>query len=178
MEFEFVLKKTIIKIKVKDSQSQEGDHMARLSDVIEEFIKQLFDESDNGILEIQRNELANQFGCAPSQINYVLMTRFNIEKGYYIESKRGGGGSIKITRVNFDENEYLNKMISDKIGSSLSQSLAESYIDAFLEHDFITERESEIMKAAVNDRAICAQQGERDYIRASILKSMLVVLVS
>ena len=81
MEFEFVLKKTIIKIKVKDSQSQEGDHMARLSDVIEEFIKQLFDESDNGILEIQRNELANQFGCAPSQINYVLMTRFNIEKG-------------------------------------------------------------------------------------------------
>lgn len=151
--------------------------MARLSDIIEEFIKRLFEESDDGILEIQRNELASRFGCAPSQINYVLMTRFNVEKGYYIESRRGGGGSIRITRVRFDENEYLNRMISDKIGSSISQSLAESYIDAFLEHNFITEREADIMRAALNDKAISAQPGERDYIRASILKSMLIVLI-
>lgn len=151
--------------------------MARLSDIIEEFIKRMFEESDDGILEIQRNELASRFGCAPSQINYVLMTRFNVEKGYYIESRRGGGGSIRITRVRFDGNEYLNRMISDKIGSSISQSLAESYIEAFLEHNFITQREAEIMRAAVNDRAIPCQPRDRDSIRASILKSMLIVLI-
>lgn len=154
-----------------------GDKVARLADIIESFIKDLFDETDNGILEIQRNELANRFGCAPSQINYVLMTRFNIDKGYYIESKRGGGGSIRITKIIFDRNEYLNDLIFEKMGSSITQGAAESYIDAFFENNFITQREAAMMKAAVNDKAISAGQGDRDSIRANILKSMLVVLL-
>lgn len=152
--------------------------MPRLSDLIEEFIKRMFEETDGDILEIQRNELANHFGCAPSQINYVLMTRFNTDRGYYIESKRGGGGSIRITRISLDGNDYLNKLISEKIGDEITQRAAESYIDAFLDHNLITEREASIMNAAINDKTINVQQEMRDSLRANILKSMLIVLLS
>lgn len=151
--------------------------MARLSDIIEEFIKDMFETSDDDMLEIQRNELANHFGCAPSQINYVLMTRFGTDRGYYIESRRGGGGSIRITRVKLDEKEYLKGLLSKKIGDAISQRTAESYIDSFLEHGYLSEREAAIMKAAVNDRSIAVQPEDRDYIRSSILKSMLIVLI-
>ncbi|KPU42666.1 transcriptional regulator CtsR [Oxobacter pfennigii] len=151
--------------------------MARLSDIIEEFIKQLLNNSQDDILEIQRNELANKFSCAPSQINYVLMTRFTVDRGYYIESRRGGGGSIRITRVSLDNNAYFKDLISDRIGQSISQSSAESYIDAFLEQNLITPREAALMKAAVNDKAINIQSPDKDSIRASLLKSMLIVLL-
>ena len=85
-------KEIIISMKVKESQKQkmkkEVDFM-RMSDIIEEFIKELFSEEDE--IEIQRNELAEQFNCVPSQINYVISTRFKPNQGYYVESKRGGG---------------------------------------------------------------------------------------
>ena len=70
----------------------------RMSDMIEDFIKDLFEEDD--LVEIQRNDLAQKFNCVPSQINYVIATRFKPSQGYYVESKRGGGGSIKIKKVN------------------------------------------------------------------------------
>lgn len=152
--------------------------MPRLSDIIEEFIKNLFDEADDSMLEIRRNELASHFGCAPSQINYVLTTRFTADKGYYIESRRGGGGSIRITKVSLDTDDYLSRLISEKIGKSVTQSSAESYIDAFLEQDLITEREGALMKAAVNDKSMGIQPQDRDAIRAGILKSMLLVLIN
>jgi len=151
--------------------------MPILSDVIEAFIKRLFNESQSDILEIQRNELAIHFGCAPSQINYVLMTRFTIGRGYYIESKRGGGGSIKITRASLDDNEYVGSLISEGIGQSISHGVAESYVDMFLEQQLISVREAAIMKAAVNDKSIGIQSQERDSIRANILKAMLIVLI-
>lgn len=171
------MKYNIFVMKVKESQSQKGDKMPSISDIIEEFIKALFQESENGILEIQRNELALQFRCAPSQINYVLMTRFSINRGYYIESKRGGGGSIRITKVCFDNNEYLRDLISEKMNEAISQRTAELYIDSFLENELITDREAIIMKAAINDKAINMQPQNKDIIRAGILKSMLIVLI-
>ena len=151
--------------------------MPRLSDIIEEFIKGLLRESEKDMLEIQRNELASHFGCAPSQINYVLMTRFTVDKGYYIESKRGGGGSIRITRASIDNNEYFRSLISGKIGLSITQNTAESYINSFLEHKLITQREASIMKVVVNDKIINLPTQDRDVIRANILKSMMIVLV-
>lgn len=151
--------------------------MARLADVIEDFIKGMFQEVDDGVLEIKRNELAGQFGCAPSQINYVLMTRFNIDKGYYIESHRGGGGSIRITRVNLDRNEYIDSLISEKIGPAITQGNAESYINDFQENGYISEREAALMKAAVNDKIFNGIQCDRDTIRTRVLKSMMAVLL-
>ena len=88
--------------------------MARLSDVIEDFIKQMFNENDENVIFIQRNELADQFRCAPSQINYVLTTRFTYEKGYLIESKRGGGGHIAIKQLEQDSASKREELISEQ----------------------------------------------------------------
>ncbi|EYE88933.1 CtsR family transcriptional regulator [Fervidicella metallireducens AeB] len=148
--------------------------MARLSDIIENFIKQLIEEADRDVLEIQRNELANMFNCAPSQINYVLTTRFNIDKGYYIESKRGGGGCIKITKIKMDENDYFKQVIWNNIGNEITQSEAEGYIKIFYERGLINEREAKMMKAALNDKTLMLPGSMRDVLRAQILKTMLI----
>ena len=82
----------------------------RISDIIEDFIKEMFDETD--FIEIQRNDLAQQFNCVPSQINYVISTRFKPSQGYYVESKRGGGGHITIKRINTTKSNALMHIIS------------------------------------------------------------------
>jgi transcriptional regulator CtsR len=122
--------------------------MARLSDAIEEFIKRMMDNGSERELQIQRNELADYFSCAPSQINYVLTTRFTVDRGYYIESKRGGGGCIIIRHVEFDEHKSLWDIINDRIGNSITYDGGMQIIDGLLSSDIITERESNIMKAA------------------------------
>jgi len=150
--------------------------LARLSDIIEEFIKQLMHESD--AVEIQRNELANRFNCAPSQINYVIDTRFTNERGYYVESRRGGGGYIKIKRVNIQHGiNYLMHIISS-MGSSISQHSAECFINNFVDYEELTEREGYILKAAVSDKVLGnIPLPYRDQIRASILKNALMSLL-
>ena len=151
--------------------------MARLSDIIEDFIKRMIDDT-NGVVEIQRNELANQFNCVPSQINYVIDTRFTTERGYYVESRRGGGGHIRIKRVNINRaGNYLMHIVAS-MGNSLSQQSAEVFINNFVDYDVITERESYILKAATSDKVLgSVQLPERDVLRAAILKNMLLSLL-
>jgi len=148
--------------------------MARLSDIIESFIKELMNDDDKQFVEIQRNELANTFKCAPSQINYVLETRFTIDRGYIIESKRGGGGYIKIYKASLPK-EWVYEII-ENIGNSLSEGKAKNYIDALLEHKFITEREAAIMKSVLNDRILPLNQEEKNVLKAILLKSMIMEL--
>ncbi|OFI06927.1 transcriptional regulator CtsR [Clostridium acetireducens DSM 10703] len=152
--------------------------MARLSDIIEEFIKDMFEENNKGELQIQRNELANYFSCAPSQINYVLTTRFTTEKGYYIESKRGGGGYITIKRVEFNENTSLAEVINEKIGEWITYDKAIKIIEGLLEARIINNREAALMKVAINDRNLGSEFGIRNKIRANILKAMIMVVLS
>lgn len=151
--------------------------MARLSDIIEAFIKQMIDDTD-GTIEIQRNELASQFNCVPSQINYVIDTRFTTERGYYVESRRGGGGHIRIKRVNISRpGNYLMHIVVS-MGNTISQQSAEAFVNNFVDYDVITPREGYILKAAVSDKALGAiQLPERDRIRATILKNMLTSLL-
>jgi len=150
--------------------------VARLSDVIEQFIKEMFKESSERELQIQRNELANLFSCAPSQINYVLTTRFTTDKGYYIESKRGGGGCILIRRVDYVEHKSLAEYINEKIGDSITYDSGAQIIDSLLESNKITQREAMLMKVAINDRTLV--QGEnRNRLRADILKSLIMVVL-
>jgi transcriptional regulator CtsR len=151
--------------------------MARLSDIIEGFIKDMLEGTDENVLEIQRNELANSFHCAPSQINYVLTTRFSTERGYYIESRRGGGGCIIIKKINIDNNDYIREVIWNNIGSEINQQLAEDYISLFLEREYITERESLLMRGAINDKTLLLPQSIRDKVRAQILKTMLIAVI-
>ena len=128
--------------------------MARLSDIIENFIKKMINENDGDQILIQRNELADQFRCAPSQINYVLTTRFTYEKGYVIESRRGGGGHIVIKQVNYDSSERRSKIIYEAIGDTSTYHNALAIISNLLDIDLITKREADIMRMAINDRTL------------------------
>lgn len=153
--------------------------MARLSDMIEEFIKELLADCAPEAVEIRRNELAAQFHCVPSQINYVIDTRFSEEKGYFVESRRGGGGCIRIYRMQFDkkDNHYFMHVIAG-IGACLSQNDARIFIRNFFEYNVITEREARLLEAAVSDKMLYAvPQEERDQYRAALLKHMLTALV-
>ncbi|HHT65903.1 MAG: CtsR family transcriptional regulator [Caldicoprobacterales bacterium] len=151
--------------------------MARLSDVIEEFIKSLLRESE-GQLELQRNELADYFECAPSQINYVLATRFSLNQGYHIESRRGGGGYIRILRLDVDKNDYLHYLLSEGIGAKVSEQAALQIINRMKEQEYITQKTAYLMKSAVLDKAIGMPSSLKDNIRAGILKSMITAILA
>ena len=150
--------------------------MARLSDIIEEFIKNLLIENGGNQIQIQRNELADQFRCAPSQINYVLTTRFTYEKGYVIESRRGGGGYIVIKHVTYKGANERNNLIYQVIGDSITNNGAVTLLQSLYESKLITIRELEIMKMAVNDRTLSSAE-ERNKVRADVLKGMLMAIL-
>jgi len=146
--------------------------MSLISNTIEQFILSIL--AENGIAELQRNELANHFSCAPSQINYVLSTRFNTNRGYVIESRRGGGGYIRITRLEFDKTTYLKEILSQHLGNGITYPLAESLIIGLLREKYINSCEARQMLAAIADRTLNVPQPLRDNLRASILKAMII----
>ncbi len=121
--------------------------------------------------------MANYFSCAPSQINYVLTTRFTEDKGYYIESKRGGGGCIIIRRIEFTNNKNLKELIVDRIGNSITYDNAINIIDGLVEMAVITEREAIIMKIAINDRVFGNIDISKNMLRANILKNIIMVII-
>src|SRR5690554_260941 len=146
--------------------------MASISDQIEYYLKKLI-EKYKGEVEIKRNQLANDFNCAPSQINYVLETRFPLEKGYVVESQRGGGGYIRIIRVKIESgNEYLQELVS-RLGDLISQNEAEAVIYRLYENNFINKREKALMESVVHKKIIGVNLPYRDYIRGRILMAML-----
>jgi transcriptional regulator CtsR len=148
--------------------------MSRISDLIEKFISQMLEEG-KGAVEIQRNEMANQFDCAPSQINYVLMTRFTTERGYFIESRRGGGGYIKITRVEVDKDDYLLTLLTKSIGESINKESAFALIEALNKQKLIDAKAVNMLKAAVDDSTLAmVEKPYRDELRAEILKAVIV----
>ena len=145
----------------------------RVSDIIEEFIKELFDDDEE--IEIQRNDLAQKFNCVPSQINYVIQTRFKPSQGYYVESRRGGGGHITIRKVSNTKSDYLLHIIKN-IGDELSNSEAEILISDFLTYNLITGTEAKLIRVATSDNVLDLPKNLRDPLRANILKNMLLNL--
>ena len=146
----------------------------RMSDIIEEFIKQMFEKEDT--IEIQRNDLAQQFNCVPSQINYVIATRFKPSQGYYVESRRGGGGYIKIEKVNVTKSNYLMHVINSMENKITSQEV-DIFISNFLSEDIISKKEAKLLKVATSDNVLTVPQEIKDTLRARIFKNMLVNLV-
>ena len=145
----------------------------RMSDIIEEFIKELFDEEDS--IEIQRNELAEQFNCVPSQINYVIATRFKPSQGYYVESRRGGGGHITIKKVNNTKSDYIMHIINN-IGSEITANEVDILISDFLTYDVIEAKEAKLLKVATSDNVLQLEKDTKDKVRARIFKNMLLNL--
>lgn len=146
----------------------------RISDLIEDFIKDLF-EDDKQLIEIQRNELAEYFNCVPSQINYVISTRFKPSQGYYVESKRGGGGHITIKRVNNSKSDYFMHIIKN-IGDEMTSNDVDILISDFLTYDLITKKEAKLLKVATSDNVLGMTKDLKDKLRAKIFKNMLLNL--
>lgn len=130
--------------------------------------------ADSGSTEIQRNELAQNLGCVPSQINYVIASRFTPEHGYIVESRRGGGGYIKITRVNLDGSKMIMHAVNS-IGSAIDFLSCRAYIINLAQQNLIKRELAQVMLAALSDNALRPLPPElRDEVRASILKQMLL----
>jgi len=150
--------------------------MSILSDTIETFIKaMLTDETDS--VDLKRNELAQYFSCAPSQINYVIKTRFNINQGYHTESRRGGGGYIRIIRVDSCDEEYLMHLLQNSIEGTISQREAVTIISHLMDQKIISKQTALVMRAAVQDKAMMVPINLKDIIRAGILKSMITTIL-
>ncbi|MDD3866253.1 MAG: CtsR family transcriptional regulator [Clostridia bacterium] len=151
--------------------------MARISDLVEQMIKQMIDQNQ-GSIEITRSELAEQMNCVPSQITYVLATRFANHQGYLVESRRGGGGWIRIRRIRqASPSQYLLHALNH-IGEQLSQHQAEILIRNFLDYEIVGERDTKLLTAAVSDHSLSDLPADlKDRTRMTILKNMLTSLM-
>ncbi len=146
--------------------------MAQLSDSIEQFIKELMCEEAH--IELRRNELAQHFGCAPSQINYVLATRFSVDHGYIIESRRGGGGYVRIVRMQEREEGNLLEALLKRVGTSVDEDTANAIITHLTDLKLVTGREAALMRSAVSRNALALPISAKDVLRAAVLRNMLV----
>lgn len=152
--------------------------MRNISDIIEHHLKQIIQQSTSGYIEIQRSEIADKFACVPSQINYVISTRFTVEKGYIVESKRGGGGYIRIRKVDLDDETNLFQALHELIGNSINQSVAEDIIYRIKDEGIISDREAKIMTSAISRHVLHFKIPIRDQLRAEILRSMITAVFS
>lgn len=147
----------------------------RMSDLVAQYIMQMLDEQ-NGSAEIQRNELAGNLGCVPSQINYVITSRFTPEQGYIVESRRGGGGYIRISRVKMDRGTAMMHIINS-VGSSLDKATAEVMLNNMLQRNMIEMQSAKLIAAALSDRTLSqVEQDKRDTVRADLFKNMLLTI--
>lgn len=148
-----------------------------LTDSIAKMIEEMLDEG-HGILELQRNEMATRLGCVPSQISYVISSRFTPERGYVIESRRGGGGCIRITRKQMGRNEYLMHFFC-AIGDSIDEKEAVAYLKNLLGAGLLQEREYRIACAAVSGAALAGlPPTERNTARAQIFKQIILAFMT
>ncbi len=152
--------------------------MGGLSGRIEDFLLELMQDCADGRIEIGRNDLAEKFDCAPSQINYVLSTRFTPYNGYYIESRRGGSGYIRIVRLSYESGGLIKKIINDPGLDSLTSDRCQNLLKGLYDQELISEKEYRLMKMATDESALKDLSLEmRKTVRASILKNMLLVLL-
>lgn len=149
----------------------------RTSDIVAKRILELIEQSEKQTAEIRRNELASALGCVPSQINYVLSSRFTPEQGFIVESRRGGGGFIRITRVKVNRSTAIMHLISS-IGNHLDRGISRAMLENMNHSGVIDERTAMLIDAALSDTSLCNVPHERrSAVRADIFKNMLLLVV-
>jgi len=139
-------------------------------------LKQVLELGGEGHIEIKRSEIADKFQCVPSQINYVINTRFTAERGYLVESKRGGGGYIRILRVRANSQIDLIDDVLRQIEGGASQTMAEDLVYRLIDEQVISKREAKLMLAAIDRSTLDLPLPLRDTIRARILRAMLTTI--
>lgn len=145
-----------------------------MSDIIEAYLKKVLKQQEQ--VEIRRSEIASLFNCVPSQINYVINTRFTIQQGYLVESKRGGGGYIRIIKVQLiDESEVLDRMI-EIISSSISERDAQAVVQKLYEDEVISKREAKLILVAIEKSLYTGDLVTDSHLRAKLLITMLANL--
>lgn len=151
--------------------------MAGLTSDIERFLKSLLEDSADGMLEIGRNDLAIQFDCAPSQINYVLSTRFTPHNGYLIESKRGGNGFIKIITI-VEEDNYLS-YLAKNINKQMTEANASDLFNDLYKREYLSRDEAIMAKYATSDKALAtADASIKNSIRSDIARQILLSILA
>lgn len=148
--------------------------MSVLSDIIAQYIDQQLDTT-NGAVELCRSELADNFGCTPSQITYVLRTRFSPVRGYQIESRRGGGGYVRVWRISREHAGCVPETIRSKLARPMSRRQADEIIQGLVHMGAVDEAAGRLMRAAVSDKALQGVDPEQAAgMRSRILSQMLV----
>ena len=146
--------------------------MRSTADHIEMYLLDRLKANPDGVVEVQRSDLAERFSCVPSQINYVIATRFTLEKGYVVESKRGGGGYVRIKRI---APEHINKIghLVRSVGASIAQREAEGIVWRLESDEVLSPREADMMRMALSREVLALPLPERDMVRARVLCAML-----
>ena len=135
------------------------------------------DEAEDGVLEVQRSDLAQRFNCVPSQINYVMSTRFSPERGYIVESRRGGNGYIRITRVRVDRQTLLMHVINS-LGEEMDLPSARAILSNLVQSGALDQNLGRALLTAVGEKALGAVPREnRSRVRADILRQVLILQV-
>lgn len=146
--------------------------MSKISDIIEEFILEQLDDLD--FIHLSRNELANFFNCAPSQINYVLSTRFTEPRGFLVESHRGGGGYIRLARINLDRGDYVTELLSTTLNGDIDYNTAITILSNLNKLKLIADDEARILSFALSSKALSMPIRIENRQRANILKNVLI----
>ncbi|WP_445002338.1 CtsR family transcriptional regulator [Exiguobacterium alkaliphilum] len=152
--------------------------MRNISDVIEQYLKQVLKESQANTIEIKRQDIAKRFECVPSQINYVINTRFTVEKGYLVESKRGGGGYIRIRRVILHEKQDVLASLIDFLHNqpSLNEQVVENILIRLFEEGLMSEREVRLLFHILSDESLGLYTEDRHLIRRHQLLALMKLL--
>ena len=145
-----------------------------ISDVIEEFIMKSLDDDD--FIELSRNDLAKFFSCVPSQINYVLNTRFTVNRGFVVESQRGGAGYIKVVRVQDNNNNFLTNVLN-LCREPISQTEGNQIVEQLLARNLVTERECNLIKSTISAKALNNPINIDNNLRSNILTQVIIELI-
>ena len=150
--------------------------MSSLADHIEAYIKKMLKKSQTNSIELSRAQLANDFACVPSQINYVLTTRFTLERGYIVESRRGGGGYIRVGHVQVDDRYAHAVNLLKSIGPKLVERQMENVLAHLKDHGIISSRECGLIRGIVQQEVGTVSEG-KDVLRASLMRSLLFFII-
>lgn len=151
--------------------------MGTLASRIENHLKRLLQSDRVGVIEIRRCDLAQRFDCVPSQINYVLQTRFSPDKGYFVESRRGGGGYIRITRTTAKPSAAASSAVYRQIGRQISEEEAEEILIRLLEAGAIDQRRATLIRVALRRETAWLDRSMRPVVRATLLRAILLVVL-
>jgi transcriptional regulator CtsR len=150
--------------------------MANLADKIERYLKDMLGRTAEGFVVLQRGTLAHIFSCAPSQINYVLTTRFTVDRGYLVESRRGGGGYVRIVRLGLDTEGNFQHIMSELIGDELNPERCGHIIARLVEEDVLSKRECALIRSIMAESTLAAFAAQPRRLRATLLKEILTTL--